>query len=84
MILELLINLFFGLVIMLINLIPDISLPSGFINGFGSVADLLDIASLLIPMGVLASCIAIFFILHNITLIISIFNWIIRKIPGVS
>lgn len=69
---------------MLLNLIPDISLPSGFLDGFSSVRDLMEYASLLIPMGVFISCLSVFFILHNITLIISIFNWIIRKIPGVS
>lgn len=84
MILELLINLFFGLVNMLLNLIPDITLPSGFINGFSSVRDLMEYASYLIPIGVFVSCLSVFFILHNITMIISIFNWIIRKIPGVS
>lgn len=76
--------MFFGLVTLLLNLIPTIELPSGFLSGFSSVKYVLDGASYLIPMGTFAACLSVFFILHNITLIISIFNWIIRKIPGVN
>lgn len=84
MILELLISLLFGVAAAVINLIPDISLDSGFMSGFSSVRYLMELTSYLLPIGTFIACLSVFFLLHNMTLILSILNWIIRKIPGVS
>lgn len=84
MILQLLIQLIAGVVTLLIDLIPDIEFDSNILVAFSSVKDVMDGASYLIPFGTFYICMTVFFLLHNTTFIISIFNWIIRKIPGVS
>ena len=84
MILQLIVQLIVGVVTLLIDLIPDLDFDSNLFIAFASVKDVMDGASYLIPFGTFFICMSVFFLLHNTTFIISIFNWIIRKIPGVS
>lgn len=84
MILTLLIELVFGLLDLIINLIPDISFDSNLWLALESVNDVMDGASYIIPFGTFFVCMSVFFLLHNTTFIIAILNWIIRKIPGVN
>lgn len=84
MLLELLVNIFFGIATFVISLIPDISFPQGFTGAISSVSSVMNGVAYVMPMGTLMACISVFFVLHNMTMIISIANWIIRKIPGVN
>lgn len=84
MILELLVNIIVGIAAFFINLIPDLKLDSGFINGFNDVATVLDVFSYVIPVGTLLGCLSVFFLLNNAQFIISIGNWLIRKIPFIN
>lgn len=84
MILELLINLFFGIVKLLLSLIPKIELPQGFIGFFGDASYLISFASYFLPISTILACIGVIFIVDNIKLLMSIFNWIISKIPTIS
>lgn len=84
MLLELLINLFFGLAKMIITLLPDLSLQPGSLNILADIAQIMDGASYVLPMGTFLFCLSVFFVLHNATFFLSILNWIIRKIPGVA
>lgn len=85
MLLELIVNLFFGLATFIIDLLPDMNLGgSNFFLALGNVYDVMDGASYLIPFGTFSLCMGVFFVLNNMTFVLSIFNWIIRKIPGVS
>lgn len=82
--LQLIVQLIFGVVELVLMLIPDITFDGNFFLALKSVHDVMDGASYLIPFGTFFACISVFFLLHNVTLIISIFNWILRKIPGVA
>lgn len=84
MLIDLLLTIILGVVGTIINLIPDLSFSPEFMSGFDDVAYLMGLFSKVVPMGVLMSCLSVFFLLNNITLIISIINWVIRKIPGIS
>lgn len=84
MIIELLLVVIIGIFDVLIALIPQIEWNPVFLSGFDSVAWLFVNMSYVVPMGVFASCLSVFFLLHNITFVIGIINWVIRKIPGIS
>lgn len=84
MLLELLVNIFFGIATVVLGLIPNISFPQGFISAISSVSSVMNGVAYIMPMGTFMACLTVFFVLHNMTLIISIINWIIRKIPGVN
>jgi len=83
MILEALIRLFLGLVTMLVDLIPDIdfNLDLSIASALNSVISVMDSFVMLAP--VLASF-AFTFVIDNIGFFVRIFNFIIRKIPGLS
>lgn len=84
MILQLLLELIFGVIKTLINLIPTISIPVGFFDAIADVTYLVSIMSYFLPLGTMALCLSIIFMIQNAKLFISIFNFIIRKIPGIS
>lgn len=84
MILQLLFETIFGLINTLINLIPTITLPESFTVGMSDVAELVSVMSYFLPLGTLTLCLSVIFILQNARFIVSIFNFIIRKIPGLN
>lgn len=84
MILEMLVNMIFGFAMLVIDMIPDLSFGSEFYAAFGSIYDVMNGASYILPTGTMFLCTSVFFILHNTTFVISILNWIIRKVPGVN
>lgn len=84
MILELLLRLIFGLVTGLLSLIPKIELPANFINLMDDGIYLLSFASYFIPVGTILSCLTVIFVVDNVKLFVSLFNWIISKIPTIS
>ncbi|MEK5234096.1 hypothetical protein MHB42_20620 [Lysinibacillus sp. FSL K6-0232] len=84
MILELVIRLFFGIVTLLLSLIPKIELPQNFLSFMGDASYLISFASYFLPIPTILACIAVIFVVDNIKLLMSIFNWIISKIPTIS
>ena len=84
MILELLVNLIVGVAAFFVNLIPEINLSPGFLNGFSDLAALVDILSYALPVGTFAACLSVVFLLQNAQFLLSIANWIIRKIPFIN
>lgn len=84
MILKLLITLFFGIVTLLLNLIPKIELPQSFNSFFQDAIYLISFGNYFLPIPTILACIAVIFIVDNIKLLMSIFNWIISKIPTIS
>lgn len=84
MILEMLISLIFGIVEILVSIIPDIQLSDGFMNAMGSVSTVVGYMSYVLPMGTMALCVGVFITLNNIKFIIGIFNFVIRKIPFIN
>lgn len=84
MILELLIRLFFGIVNMILALIPSVTLPTGFEGMFADVAYLFSFGTYFLPVGTIVTCLTLIFLVDNIKFIMSIINWIIAKIPTIS
>lgn len=84
MIIEGLIKLLFGVVNMLLSLIPKIELPDGFISLFDDSVYLLSFATYFLPVQTILTCLTVIFIVDNVKLFVSIFNWIISKIPTIS
>lgn len=84
MILELLMRFIFGLVSLLLALIPKIELPQSFLGFFDDALYLLSFATYFLPVPTILACISVIFIVDNAKLFISIFNWIISKIPTIS
>lgn len=84
MILELLINIIVGVAAFFINLIPDLNFNSGFINGFSDVSEVMNIIGYVLPVSTFLGCLSVFFLLNNAQFIISIGNWLIRKVPFIN
>lgn len=83
MLLELLVDILFGLIDLIVSLIPDIdiSLDLGPISAvtiyFGYLDNFLNMTAVLLALGLV-------FIIINAGFIVRIFNFIVRKIPTIS
>lgn len=84
MLVEALLRLVFGLVDLLIAAIPTIELPQEFFLGMEDVAAFVAQLSYVLPVNTFLMCLSVIFILQNARLFVSIFNFIIRKIPTVN
>lgn len=84
MIFEMLIKLIFGVVNVLLALIPKIEAPQGLIGLAGDASTLIGYAAYFLPLPTIVICLTTIFVIDNIKLIVSIFNWIISKIPTIS
>lgn len=84
MILEMIISLIFGIVELLVSIIPDINLSAGFMESIQSVSVVVTYMSYVLPMGTMALCVGVFITLSNIKFVIGIFNFVIRKIPFID
>ena len=84
MIIEMITDIFFGLVNLVISLIPDISISGDILGGFSALASFTGYISDVVNIPIILSCISLTILIDNASFIIKIFNFIIRKIPGVS
>ena len=84
MILEAIIGLIFLLITGLMQLIPAITLPAGFIALLDDVRFLLEGANYFIPIPTIVICLGLIFLVDNVKFFVSIFNWIIAKIPSIN
>lgn len=84
MILELLIRLFFGLINLIIAMLPQIKMPDGLSGMLADATFLFSFATYFLPVGTILSCLGFIFLVDNVKFLMSVFNWIISKIPGIS
>lgn len=84
MIIETISDIFFGLVNLVINLIPDITISADILGGLSALASFTGYVSDVLNIPVILSCIAFTIVVDNAAFLVKIFNFIIRKIPGVS
>lgn len=84
MIVEMISDIFFGLVNLVVGLIPDISISGDIMGGFSALASFTGYVSDILNIPIILSCISITILIDNASFIVKIFNFIIRKIPGVS
>lgn len=84
MITELLLSLVKSIVIGALSIIPVLSVPAGLLGSVAGFIELLVEASIFLPVGVIIICIGWFIALYNLNFLMSIVNWVIRKIPTIS
>lgn len=84
MILEALLKLIFGLIDLLVSAIPTITLPTNFLTAMEDVSSFINELSYVLPVNTFLMCLTVIFTLQNARLFVSIFNFIIRKIPTVN
>ena len=84
MIAETIMTVVFGIGKFILSLIPGIELGASFTGLFDDVSFLLSFATYFLPVGTILACLSAIFVVDNIKFIISIFNWIISKIPTIS
>lgn len=84
MITELLLSLVKSLVLASLSIIPILSVPDGLLGSVAGFVELLVEASIFLPVGVIILCIGWFIALYNLNFLMSIVNWVIRKIPTIS
>lgn len=84
MIIEMISDIFFGLVNLVINLIPDITISGNILGGFSGLASFVGYVGDVLNIPVILSCIGFTILVDNAGFLVKIFNFIIRKIPGVS
>lgn len=84
MILELLADIFFGLVQFVIDLLPDINISIGVVDGFSELVKWFGYIDTFIPLSAIVACISIVIVVDNASFFMKIFNFIVRKIPGIS
>lgn len=83
MIIEVLVNLFFGLFDFLLDLIPDIKFDIGF-SPLTSLVEYIGYVGNFLDMRAVSACLAIYFVISHIGFLVRLFNFIIRKIPGID
>ena len=84
MIIEVLVGLIFSLINGLMELIPAITLPAGFVALLDDVRFLLEGANYFVPIPTVMICLGLIFLVDNVKFFVSIFNWIIAKIPTIN
>ena len=84
MITELLLVIVKVLVIGTLSIIPVLAVPAGLLGHVAGFVELLVEASIFLPVGVILLCIGWFIALYNLNFLMSIVNWVIRKIPTIS
>lgn len=72
----------FGLIGVMVDAIPTIDLD--FDVTVGAIEPITSAISVFLPVKTIATCLTIVFLLDNSKFIISIFNFIVRKIPGIN
>lgn len=80
MILELLFELVFGLIDLILGLIPTIDLNFS-MPDTTFFREMLGLSDYFFPVGTMISCIGVIIAVQNISFILKIFNYIYKKIP---
>lgn len=86
MLTETLILLLFGIIKVLLALIPNLvlTLPQEILGGIAGFVELLGGITFFFPVSTFIACSVWIFALYNFEFLMSVINWIIRKIPGLS
>lgn len=83
MIIEILLNIVFGVVNMFLSLLPAIPGFSHF-QGLLGFVEIVGYGSIFIDLGVFLSCLLVWFALWQFEFVYSILEWVWKKIPGVN
>jgi len=67
----------------IIGLLPVVTIPD-MTAAFVGIAELLGYASFFVSFSALGTCLTVWFVMHNVEFVISVINWIIKKIPTIN
>lgn len=81
---EILFNLLFGAVNLLLSFLPVIVLPTEIVGGLAGLVELFVVASYFVPINTVVFAIGVWFTLMTGKGLVVLANWLIRKIPGVA
>lgn len=84
MIIQILFEVILGLIGTVFSAIPSIDFPLDFINGLESFKGIMQTVGAFLPLPTFVICLTVIFALDNIKFLISIFNFIVRKIPTIG
>lgn len=84
MITEVLFSLLFGIINSLVSFFPLITIPSAIIGGIAGFSELMVKICSFMPVGAFVVCVGWMFVLYNFKFVMSLINWVIRKIPSIS
>lgn len=81
MIVELILDSFYGLVSVILTPVSFVLAPLG---SMGGLIELLSYASIFVPVGTLGICLGIWIAFQGVRFTISFANWLIAKIPTID
>lgn len=84
MIIELLVNIFFSLIDLILSLIPTINIGGNLVSYLGSLGSFFGYLNTILDLNIAVSCILITIAVDNASFFMKIINFIVRKIPGVN
>jgi len=84
MIVTFFLNLFFSVIRLLVDFLPNGHLPSQITSAFTYYFGAANLFSYIIPIGTIVSALLVIIAFDGIVLIWHFINWIIRKIPGMQ
>lgn len=77
-------DIFFGLIDMFLSLLPEFDLSIDISGAVGAVSELFGYVNNFVSVNAILTCISLVLVVDNFSFIVKIFNFIIRKIPGIS
>ena len=85
MVLELLLDVVLGVIEVIVSvLFPIINIPQEFIGGIAGFIELIGGLTFMLPISTMVGCLIWVVLLHQYEFFMSVLNWLVRKIPGVS
>lgn len=75
-------ELIFGVVLIFVDMIPEFDL--GLDVSVEALQPVTDAIAYFLPVKAIAACLVIIFALDNAKFLVSVFNFVVRKIPGVN
>lgn len=77
-------DIFFGLIDMFLSLLPEFDINVDISGAIGAVGQLFGYVDNFVSVNAILTCISLVLVVDNFSFIVKIFNFIIRKIPGIS
>lgn len=84
MITELFLTVVKYLVFGVLSAIPVLEIPAGILGAVAGVVEILASASIFFPVGITLMCIGWFIAMYNMNFLMSVVNWVLRRIPTQS
>lgn len=77
-------DIFFGLIDMFLSMLPDFDINLDISGAISAVSQLFAYVDNFVSVNAIVTCISMILVVDNFSFIVKIFNFVIRKIPGIS